>query len=62
MKLKPCPVCGNDPMPLCYTSLPPKFGYQHCCVHGGYDDDWHKAEIAWNDSVAEWSRRMEGVV
>lgn len=53
MKLKPCPVCGNEPMPLCYTSNPPQFGYICCKIDGGYHNDWHEAAAEWNRRVGE---------
>lgn len=57
MELKPCPVCGNEPMNICYTTFPPKFGYAHCGVYGGYGRDWHEAKTTWNNEVDEFNRK-----
>ena len=57
--VKKCPVCGNEPMSLCYTSYPPKYGYKCCNIHGGYNEDWHEAEKKWNEAV-EKSIRERG--
>lgn len=50
-KLKPCPFCGHQPLGLTYTCNPPKFGYQHCEIHGGYNDSWSEARDKWNELV-----------
>lgn len=51
MLVKKCPVCGNEPMAICYPSNPPLYGYTHCDVHGGYNKDWHEAKLKWNEQV-----------
>ena len=51
MSVKKCPICGNEPLALCYTSYPAKYGYSHCNIHGGYNNDWREAETKWNEQV-----------
>lgn len=55
MIVKKCPVCGNEPKHICYTSNPPKYGYACCDVHGGYNKDWYEAKNKWNEAVKERS-------
>ena len=51
MIIKKCPICGNEPMSICYTSNPPLYGYSHCDIHSGYNKDWHEAKTKWNEQV-----------
>jgi hypothetical protein len=54
--IKVCPVCGNAPIAVCYTSYPPKYGYKHCGIHGGYNENWHEAETEWNEEVERYTQ------
>lgn len=55
-QIKRCPVCGNEPTAVCYTSNPPQYGYYCCGIRGGYNRDWHDAKSAWNAAVDDWNR------
>jgi hypothetical protein len=59
MIVKKCPVCGNEPTALCYTSYRPLYGYVHCSIHGGYSKDWHEAKIKWNEKVEKHESKKE---
>ena len=56
MSVKKCPICGNEPISFCYMSYPPKYAYLHCDIDGGYNNDWHEAEIKWNEQVETYVR------
>lgn len=60
MTVKKCPVCGNEPMAMCYTSNPSLYGYSHCSIHGGYNKDWHEAKSKWNEQVDILTQKERG--
>ena len=49
--IKLCPICGNVPMAMVYTSNPPKYGYSHCGIDSGYCQSESEAVKIWNEQV-----------
>ena len=49
--IKRCPVCGSEPMGVCYTSNPPQYGYSHCDIDSGYCKSEPEAREKWNEQV-----------
>lgn len=49
--IKVCPICGNVPMGMVYTSNPPQYGYSHCGIDGGYCQSESEAVKKWNEQV-----------
>ena len=56
--VKMCPICGERPGGLVYTSNPPKYGYSHCGIHGGYNNSWIEAEEKWNEQVYLYQQKQ----
>ena len=56
--VKMCPICGERPSGRVYTSNPPKYGYTHCGIHGGYNNSWIEAEEKWNEQVYLYQQKL----
>ena len=56
--LKKCPICGSEPMIMCYTSNPPKYGCSHCGIESGCCKSITEAERKWNEQVYLYQQKQ----